>query len=62
METAEAVHDIGAPDHTPLKQGVNESSINALFGPPAGTSKKRDAAGRILAMLFCSQIWIGALN
>jgi hypothetical protein len=40
METAEAVHDIGAPDHTPLKQGVNESSINTLFGPPAGTSKK----------------------
>jgi hypothetical protein len=46
METAEAVHDIGAPDHTPLKQGVNESSINTLFGPPAGTSKKWDAPNR----------------
>src|SRR6266852_4894891 len=35
METAEAVQDIGAPDHTPLKQGVNGSSINTWFGSPA---------------------------
>ncbi len=43
METAEAVQDSGAPDHTPLKQGVNGSSINTLFGSPAAISKKWDA-------------------
>ena len=43
METAEPVKDVAVPDHTPLKQGVNESSINSLFGSPAGTSKKWDA-------------------
>jgi hypothetical protein len=43
METAEAVQDGGAPDYTPLKQGVNESFINPMFGSPAGISKKWDA-------------------
>src|SRR5260370_34223502 len=28
METAEAVHDIGPPEHKPLKQGVNERAVN----------------------------------
>jgi hypothetical protein len=32
-----------APDDTPLKQGVNESSVNTWFVPPAGLAKKRDA-------------------
>jgi hypothetical protein len=52
METAEAVQDGGAPDHTPLKQGVNESSINSLFRSPAGTSKKWDAPQRPAASSF----------
>jgi hypothetical protein len=54
METAEAVQDGGAPDHTPLKQGVNENSINSLLGSPAGISKKWDAppAGKGLTA-FC---------
>src|SRR5713101_7751367 len=42
METAEAVQNIEAPDHTPLKQGVNESFMNSLLGPPAGISNMWD--------------------
>jgi hypothetical protein len=51
METAEAVQDIGAPDHTPLKQGVNESRISTLFGSPAAVSKKWDAPAAAVVSL-----------
>jgi hypothetical protein len=39
METAEAVQNTEASDHTPLKQGVNEISISTSLGSPAGVSK-----------------------
>src|SRR5260370_28631545 len=42
METAEAVQAIGPPDYSPLKLGVNESSVRTRFGSPAHLSRKWD--------------------
>ena len=44
METAQAVQDIGALDHTPLKQGVNESwmaSVQKMRCAPAQSTANR---------------------
>ncbi len=57
METAEAVQDTGAPDYTPLKQGVNESSINlCCLGRQQAYSKSEMRPAGFRAEIFFLQI------